>query len=366
MMPLSRRGADQRHDDAGRRRRRTWSSTASSSATARRASTSSASRRSACPSWSWASSTCSSRAAGSPRRPAAATAAASARACATGSSSTSSPTASTGVRVTRAVAARRQDPRGARSAQHLRREPRRHRAQPRLRRGRHRPDREDRAAGRRHPAGRSVRADGRRRGAPAAIRPGGAAAQRRLLQRPVAGDRHGGGHGRRPTPTLVGKTVVEAEFRNRYRLTRDRSAARPAPRSSATCCDEQLQIGDTLLVIGPWKDIERLAVRHRRPARPQPAGRARRGAAGAPARRRRPLFCLLLMVGLMVSGVVPNVQAALIACLLMGALALHRSRQRLPLDPLEEPGADRRHAAVLHRAAEDRRRRPGRRRADGR
>ena len=30
--------------------------------------------------------------------------------------------------------------------------------------------------------------------------------------------------------------------------------------------------------------------------------------------------CLLLMVGLMISGVVPNVQAALIACLLMGAL----------------------------------------------
>jgi di/tricarboxylate transporter len=32
------------------------------------------------------------------------------------------------------------------------------------------------------------------------------------------------------------------------------------------------------------------------------------------------LFCLVLMVALMVSGIVPNVQAALIACLLMGAL----------------------------------------------
>ena len=32
------------------------------------------------------------------------------------------------------------------------------------------------------------------------------------------------------------------------------------------------------------------------------------------------LFSLVLMVGLMVSGVVPNVQAALIACLLMGLL----------------------------------------------
>jgi di/tricarboxylate transporter len=32
------------------------------------------------------------------------------------------------------------------------------------------------------------------------------------------------------------------------------------------------------------------------------------------------IFCLLLVMGLMVSGLVPNVQAALIGCLLMGAL----------------------------------------------
>ena len=32
------------------------------------------------------------------------------------------------------------------------------------------------------------------------------------------------------------------------------------------------------------------------------------------------LFCLALVVGLMVSGLIPNVQAALIGCLLMGAL----------------------------------------------
>src|SRR5207342_3714341 len=32
------------------------------------------------------------------------------------------------------------------------------------------------------------------------------------------------------------------------------------------------------------------------------------------------VFCLVLAVGLMVSGVIPNVQAALIGCLLMGAL----------------------------------------------
>ena len=38
------------------------------------------------------------------------------------------------------------------------------------------------------------------------------------------------------------------------------------------------------------------------------------------------LLCLVLVVGLMVSGVVPNVQAALIGCLLMGAAGLRRLR----------------------------------------
>ena len=40
----------------------------------------------------------------------------------------------------------------------------------------------------------------------------------------------------------------------------------------------------------------------------------------APGKAPQALFCLALVVGLMVSGVVPNVQAALIGCLLMGAL----------------------------------------------
>jgi len=40
----------------------------------------------------------------------------------------------------------------------------------------------------------------------------------------------------------------------------------------------------------------------------------------APAKAAQALVCLGLVVGLMVSGVIPNVQAALIGCLLMGAL----------------------------------------------
>jgi di/tricarboxylate transporter len=81
--------------------------------------------------------------------------------------------------------------------------------------------------------------------------------------------------------------------------------------------DEPLELGDTLLVAGPWPAIRALGS----------------GADGlillglplesddvAPAAARAPLAlaCLLLTIGLMVSGVVSNVHAALIGCLLMG------------------------------------------------
>jgi len=81
--------------------------------------------------------------------------------------------------------------------------------------------------------------------------------------------------------------------------------------------NEALKLGDTLLLIGPWADIERLrsngrdlviieipAEIHEVPPAPDEAPQA--------------LFCLALVVGLMVSGLIPNVQAALIGCLLMG------------------------------------------------
>ncbi len=115
---------------------------------------------------------------------------------------------------------------------------------------------------------------------------------------------------------LAGQTVVDARLRTRFGLTaiglRHGRVAHEGP-----LVGEPLRIGDTLLVVGRWKDIERL--------------RADRGdllilnlpaelAEVLPVTGRAPqaLFCLVLMVGLMVSGIVPNVQAALIACLLMG------------------------------------------------
>jgi di/tricarboxylate transporter len=115
---------------------------------------------------------------------------------------------------------------------------------------------------------------------------------------------------------LVGKTVVEAELRTRFGLTAIGLRHGPVPHEGPILA-ERLRIGDTLLVVARWKDIERLRADDTdllilnlpvELAEVLPvAGRM------VPA-----LLCVVLMVGLMVSGIVPNVQAALIPCLLMG------------------------------------------------
>jgi di/tricarboxylate transporter len=80
-----------------------------------------------------------------------------------------------------------------------------------------------------------------------------------------------------------------------------------------------LKIGDTLLLVGFWTDIKRVQTERadlvvlNLPAELEEV---------VPAARKAPhaLVVLVLVVGLMVSGVIPNVQAALIGCLLMGLL----------------------------------------------
>ena len=115
---------------------------------------------------------------------------------------------------------------------------------------------------------------------------------------------------------LVGKTVIEARFRSRFGLNVIglRNGKTPQDRG---LLHEKLRIGDTLLVVGSWKDIGKLKSGGKdllvfnlpvEMADVLPvSGKA------LPA-----VFCLLLVIGLMVSGYVPNVQAALIGCLLMG------------------------------------------------
>ncbi len=117
---------------------------------------------------------------------------------------------------------------------------------------------------------------------------------------------------------LADLTIAESQIRTRYGVTviglRRGKVAR-----EGNLIDEKLRVGDTLLVVGTWKEIGTLQtdasnlVVLNLPAEMDEV---------LPASSKAPqaVACLLLMVGLMISGVVPNVQAALIAALLMGAL----------------------------------------------
>jgi di/tricarboxylate transporter len=117
---------------------------------------------------------------------------------------------------------------------------------------------------------------------------------------------------------LVGKTVVGAEFRTRYGLTVI-GLRRGVVAHERGLLNEELKVGDTLLLIGPWKAIEKLQSDGRDlvilnlPAEIDEV-------LPVPGKAPQALFCLALVVALMVSGLVPNVQAALIGCLLMGVL----------------------------------------------
>ena len=115
---------------------------------------------------------------------------------------------------------------------------------------------------------------------------------------------------------LIGQTVLEARVRSDYDLTviglrRGRSV------HGHGLLEEELKVGDTLLLVGFWKDIERLPrsgadlVVLSTPVELEEV---------LPAASRAPhaLAILALVVGLMISGVIPNVHAALIGCPLMG------------------------------------------------
>ncbi len=117
---------------------------------------------------------------------------------------------------------------------------------------------------------------------------------------------------------LVGQTVADARLASRCGLTvvgmrHGRVVAEHDLK------DEKLKIGHMLLLVGPWHAIdelrrgsEDLVVLHMPAELDESVSQARR--------MPQALFCLVLMVVLMAGGFVENIQAALIACLLMGAL----------------------------------------------
>ncbi|WP_374441040.1 SLC13 family permease [Pseudomonas panipatensis] len=120
-----------------------------------------------------------------------------------------------------------------------------------------------------------------------------------------------------PESALLGKSVLELGFRSQYGLNvvglrRNREALVEG------LLDAKLKVGDTLLVVGTWKAIRQLQGQGRDflvLSLPAEVDEAAPAASQAP----HALLSLGVMVLLMVSGVVPNVLAALIGCLLMGA-----------------------------------------------
>jgi di/tricarboxylate transporter len=120
------------------------------------------------------------------------------------------------------------------------------------------------------------------------------------------------------TSELVGKTVTGTRIRDRYGVTVI-GLRRGASAHEHGLQNEELKIGDTLLVVGPWKAIRNLQADGRDlvvfnlPAEIEEV-------LPVPGKAVHAVFCLALVVVLMISGLIPNVQAALIGCLLMGAL----------------------------------------------
>jgi di/tricarboxylate transporter len=115
---------------------------------------------------------------------------------------------------------------------------------------------------------------------------------------------------------LVGQTILQARLRSDYGVTAIglRRGRKPA---GSDLLEQTLEVGDTLLLFGFWSDLQQLQgddadlVLLNLPAEFDDA-------LPAPARALEAVLCLAVTVGLMISGVVPNVQAALIGCLLMG------------------------------------------------
>jgi di/tricarboxylate transporter len=120
-----------------------------------------------------------------------------------------------------------------------------------------------------------------------------------------------------PTPSrLIGKNVLDARFRSEFELTVI-GIKRGHTAQEGSILNTSLHLGDTLLVIGPWRAISKLQSNPRDlivvnvPVELDDV-------ILAPSRVPFAVGVLALMVALMILGIVPNVQAALIACLLLG------------------------------------------------
>jgi di/tricarboxylate transporter len=117
---------------------------------------------------------------------------------------------------------------------------------------------------------------------------------------------------------FVGKSITDISFRTRFGMSMIGLRRGLHPLASSLR-NEKLRVGDTLLLIGPWKAIRLL--QERGGSDLVPLNLPVEYDHAIPARGKMPqaLFCLGFVVLAMVSGLLPNVQAAFIGCLLMGS-----------------------------------------------
>ncbi len=118
-----------------------------------------------------------------------------------------------------------------------------------------------------------------------------------------------------PGSEYIGKSISALRFRSNYGMNII-GIKRNNEILSGNLVQEPLQMGDLLLLVGSWKAIEAMRLKTKNffmldfPTEIEQA---------APAQSQAPyaLLSIFLMVALMVSGIVPNVIAALIGCLLL-------------------------------------------------
>lgn len=119
-----------------------------------------------------------------------------------------------------------------------------------------------------------------------------------------------------PGSSIIGKTTAEVEFRSRYGLNVV-GIKRDGELISDSFSGTPYKLGDLILVVGDWKFIQQMRSRTKDFVvlnYPKEIERV------APSHSQAPhaILSVLVMVVLMVSGLVPNVIAALIGCLMLG------------------------------------------------
>ncbi|MBP7337133.1 MAG: SLC13 family permease [Niveispirillum sp.] len=119
---------------------------------------------------------------------------------------------------------------------------------------------------------------------------------------------------------LAGRSPMEARFRTQHDVAVIGIRRANAPLEGVPA-RQRLAVGDTVLLAGPWRSIRRLSEQRRDMVLLDLPAEA---AEYAPKRDRAPhaLAVLLAVVLAMATGVLPNVQAALLGCLALGALGV--------------------------------------------